>query len=570
MHQNIGASRRLYLEYGVLALLIVGPLLLPGYIFALDLLFTPHLRPPATISNLYAFEWVLYALDQLLPSQLLEKLIFLLIPVLAGVGMHRFIRSRLVKLRTTAAEWPAYFAGIFYVINPFTYTRFMQGHILLLLAYALTPWFLTVLLRWLEQPNRRDLLKLSLLATLISLLSLHAIFFLVLVSGVFASVFLVSGRRRPGYGRYVARVLGQAAAGVAIVVLASAYWLVPTVQGNAPLATQLRGFDASDAQDFQTIPDPRLGLLPNVVALYGFWGDDDRRYAVPKDHNPLWIPLGIGLLALSVLGVRQGWRHDRPVTVGFVIAGAVALVLAAGVAFKPLAGLSEWLIAEVPFYAGFREPQKFVALLVLVYAYFGAWGARDFLAWMARLSRQRWQAGLTAGVLLLPILYTPTMLAGFAGQLKPADFPADWYALDRHLTAEPDADFRVLWLPWHHYQSFGFAGNRVIANPAERFFERPVLISGNPEFGTSSAPTPDSDVRYVDERIIQPGPTVTELGTKLSQLKVKYVVLAKEADWRDYDYLHRQPDLVIERQSQTLILYKNLQYGRGTALRERP
>src|SRR5690606_7555434 len=102
-----------------LSLAILLPLLLPGYILTLDLVFTPHLPWPHELTNTYLLEAILWLTNQILPGDVIEKIVLFLILLLSGVGMHRLVVS--VKVRGIPPEswrWGLYFAGIFYMVNP--------------------------------------------------------------------------------------------------------------------------------------------------------------------------------------------------------------------------------------------------------------------------------------------------------------------------------------------------------------------------------------------------------------------------------------------------------------------
>ncbi len=165
------ARRRwvVWVEFGALALFILLPLMRPGYILTLDMIFTPTLRMPVEVNNSYLFYGLLHWLNYVLPSQVIQKLLLFGILVLSGVGAYRLViklsSCQVFKLAGSESEsdelsafnfqlstavWGAYFAGIFYMVNPFVYSRFMAGHYLVLLGYALMPFFTIALWRFLD------------------------------------------------------------------------------------------------------------------------------------------------------------------------------------------------------------------------------------------------------------------------------------------------------------------------------------------------------------------------------------------------------------------------------------
>jgi hypothetical protein len=124
------------------------------------------------------------------------------------------------------------------------------------------------------------------------------------------------------------------------------------------------------------------------------------------------------------------------------------------------------------------------------------------------------------------------------------------------------ADYEVLFLPWHLYMRFQFAG-RVIANPAGAFFDKPVLVSNNPEFGGVGPAVTDTRKQLLNNQILPAAPQGNNLGQQLAPLNVKYILLAKDYDYQKYAYLDRQTDLRLVVRGPTLELYRNTAWAGG-------
>src|SRR5262249_12431670 len=145
--------------------------------------------------------------------------------------------------------------------------------------------------------------------------------------------------------------------------------------------------------------------------------------------------------------------------VAFGGAGIIAVVVATTSIISQLSHI-------LPIVGGYREPEKFVALLALTYAMFTGAGV---MAIVKKLDQHEGQLSAAAlgGLLVLPFVITPTIICGANGKLRPRDYPADWFAADSQLRNDPKAK-KVLFLPWHQYINFGFS-DRIIANPAPKF-----------------------------------------------------------------------------------------------------
>src|SRR5690349_24428563 len=82
----------------VLAVLLLGPALGPGYVLSYDLVWVPHLAMRSdflgfatSLPRAVPSDAVVAVLDNVVPAQLLEKLVLLLPIVAAGTGVARLV-----------------------------------------------------------------------------------------------------------------------------------------------------------------------------------------------------------------------------------------------------------------------------------------------------------------------------------------------------------------------------------------------------------------------------------------------------------------------------------------------
>ncbi len=134
----------------------------------------------------------------------------------------------------------------------------------------------------------------------------------------------------------------------------------------------------------------------------------------------------------------------------------MALGVEPGTPFRPIVQI---LHEYLPLYGGFREPQKWSMLLIIAYAYFGAYGISEFFM---HLQKFRLRTLIMLFCISIPIISTPLMLFGFFGQLKPRHFPSEWRDAREYLqTVKPTETcenrditgrcFTILYFPWHSY-----------------------------------------------------------------------------------------------------------------------
>jgi hypothetical protein len=501
------------LPYFIVALIIMGPLLAPGYVLTLDMVFAPPFP-----------DW-------------LQKLGLLAGFVAAGVGAHRLFTA----LWRTDKRWPAYFAGLFYMINPFVYSRFMAGQYQVLLGYVLLPFFVRAWLLFLREPSLKRAIAASFWLTLISVVSIHTFGLAILAILLFSAAQMYAKRADERWRR---NALRHTAICIVLTLIASSYWLVPALLGQGRTVSAVAGFGSSDLAAFATSPNG-FGWLGNVLSLQGFWGDGKNLYLVPMDIFSWWWLPWIAVWALVIFGMYTSWQKQRAVTAPFIALIIIAAVLAIGTAGTIVAPLNAWLVGHVPFFAGYREPQKFVALIALGYAYFGAVA-------VAALAEKIKLAVLP--LFALPVLIAP-LLPGFYGQLTPRQYPPDWFEANSYLQqANPNA--KVLFLPWHLYMPFTFAG-RDIANPAPRFFTNPIIISNDPEMAGAKSYASTKDQQEIQTNIIPILKRSTKtIAPSLRMLNIRYVILAKELDYKMYANIDVEDGIKLVRETETLKLYE--------------
>jgi hypothetical protein len=532
-----------YSPYLLLTAAIMLPLLRPGYILTLDLVFTPHLRAPASLSNDWLWQNLLHYLNFVAPSQLIEKCVLLSIPLLAGIGMHRLVAY--IKPSGKQPElswyWATYVAGLFYAANPFTYSRFMAGQYAVLLGYALLPFFVRQLLVFIDRPVRRNMLTVTSLGLLISIISIHTLGEAVLVTVTLLGLACWRSRNDRALQK---RLVGLGLLGVSIFVVLSSYWLLPLALGKGSTAQTIRQFDHADTAAFATTGSNPLAQLGNVLKLQGFWADTHDLYLLPQDQLVGWGTLRLIIWTLVAWGAVMAWRSRRGLMAAFLVIAICSCIAAIGIPGTVLTAL------------GYREPQKFAGLLALLFAIFIAFGCARLL-WLAKNRSETVHSLAASGLMVLVIVFTPTMYWGFSGQLQSSNYPPDWYAANEWLNNDTTG-FRAVALPWHQYMSYRFAG-RIIGNPAQDFFDKPVISSNNPELGRIGQPQNDhvrADISTILSRHDK------RLSQQLARHNVKYLLLAKDYDYRTYRYLDRQPGITAVWDSPSLKIYRNLSQGR--------
>ena len=144
---------------------------------------------------------------------------------------------------------------------------------------------------------------------------------------------------------------------------------------------------------------------------------------------------------------------------------------------------------------------------------------------------------------------------GFHNQLRAADYPVEWYAVHDRLKVQCQGDCKTLFLPWHLYMRYDFAG-RIIASPATAFFGPYIVSSTDPELDGAAGYTQTSLQKTISGTILPQAEQGKDIAEALRAQQIQFVLLAKENDYKRYAYLDEQKGLKVELDTPTLKLYR--------------
>jgi hypothetical protein len=426
----------------VLALVVLAPVLAPGYVLSYDMVFVPDLALRSDFLGLgtslpraVPSDAVVAVVDEVVPGMLLQKVVLVAALVLAGAGARR-----LVPVENGVAQLAA---TSLYVWNPFVAERLGIGHWPLLLAYAALPWVF-------DAARRARAGEPGALPRLVLWLALAA---LSAAGGLMAAAVALacaSGSGREGLRRTL--LVGGAAAAV------NAPWLV---------AGLLHGRDAlSDPAAVEAFAARGEGFLPlplTLLGLGGIWNTE----VVPVTRDGWAGPVALGLtVVICLVGLRawRGWLPSRD-QVALVVLGGAGLLIALLGAVAP--GLMEDLVSTLPGAGLFRDGARFLALLAPLQASLFGVGAGV----LAGAMRDRaGNIALAGGAVLMPLALMPDLGWGLAGQLRPVNFPDEYAAardaLEQRVGQEPGA---VLILPFTSYRVPPWNEGRRTLDPLGRY-----------------------------------------------------------------------------------------------------
>jgi hypothetical protein len=553
MLKKIITWKRFYiLFFAILSAAILGPLLLPGPVLTLDTFSGPNEGLSSTFFGLtpnvqqivrLPFFLLQFAVIHVFPFWLWQKIIFFLIFFLSGVGAYRLFRLKGLS---------AYFTGIIYVLNPFTYARFLAGQWTVLAIYALAPFAIMAFITLLEQRNLCNVIKVVLLTTLAGSIYEHGF---PLLFPIFLVIWLVKITNLHQRDE-VKSILNYTGITIGLLFLLNCYWIIPLLTSKSTILQQI---GTSDIAAFAPISTSNSGILFDLVSMMGFWRGG---YLYISNLFPFWWVFVLFILYLSVLGFTSNFRDKG---IGWIVKSLgilwlVGLVLAAGAANNLTKPIFEWLWQNIPYFSVFRDSQKFISLLCLSYAILGGLGVTEIIR-ILNHQKQRFTRFTMTMVLVLamitPVIYSFTEF-GFSGQLTVTNYPQGWYQVNDYLNQHKE-DFSVLFLPWHQYMTYSWLrnkGDNKLGNPARTFFNKPIIQGDNLEIADIYSENTNPISKYV-EYILSKGPQVTNLGELFSPLNARYIILVNETDYLTYNYLYKQDDLKIVIQQPGITLFEN-------------
>jgi len=183
------------------------------------------------------------------------------------------------------------------------------------------------------------------------------------------------------------RIIGFALATILVILSINAYWIT-----QVSSQTNLDRFSLSDAIAFSTTVSPGENLYAKLLSLRGFWGETSGRI-LPTDTA--WDSLGrvafLLLFALAFIGAEGRLSNTenphKTADMGLIAIAVIAYILSFGMARESaFFSINAWMFEHLPYYAGLREPHKWLSILAVVYGFFIVHGVRTVAIRLSRLS----------------------------------------------------------------------------------------------------------------------------------------------------------------------------------------
>lgn len=472
----------------VLALLVVGPLLAPGYLLLRDAVSTPRSYLSDTALGLTSApratpqDFAVALASHVVDGGIVVKALLVVGLWLAGWGA-----ARLVEVALPPAGAPGQFVAITLAIwNPYVAERLLQGHWSLLVGYGCLPWVATAMLTL-----RAGSGSLFGLAFWIALAGLTPTGLLLAATVALVCVAAPGDGTAGPWPRWWC-----AAAALGVALVAALPWLVASALGaslTAHTAANRLGVEA-----FAPRAEPGLGTLASLASLGGIWNGD----AVPASRATLFaVSSAVVLLGIVAAGLPAVAR--RSVAVPLLVLAAVSVLVPAALATGPGLYLLGAVVDAVPGFGVLRDGQKWVALAVPGYTVAGA-GA------VVTLRRRTPPPADVAAALvccLALLLALPDLAWGVWGKVSPVHYPHGWTAVAAAINARPAA---VAVLPAGTMRLFFWSGAAPVLDPLPRWVRAEVLSSGDLVISGSTIAGEGAHAREV-QRLLLAGPDPSAL-----------------------------------------------------------
>ncbi|RYC10850.1 hypothetical protein [Nocardioides zhouii] len=426
----------------VLAVLMLGGALGRGFVLTYDMVWVPDLSLGldalglgTALPRAVPSDAVVAVLDEVVPGEVLQKLVLLGALVSAGSGAAALCgRGTVARL----------VAATVFVWNPFVVERLAIGHWPVLVGYGVLPWVLLAGATW-----RRTGWLPARLAVLLLVGSLSA------TTGLVTAVAVVAAAAERSRRRWV---------GLAVLVgAANAPWVASGLLHAGEATSSAVGADVF-------APSSREGLLPaplHFLTLGGVWNAE----SVPGSRTGvLAVGLTILLVLLAAVALRRGWS-SVPVLLRtpLLVCWSVGMVLV--VATWALPDATGRLAGTVPGGGLLRDGARMLALAAPLTAVLAGRGA-DAVVRVFPDTASRTMVAL--GCVLAPVALMPDAALGLSGRLAAVDYTASYEGAVEALATLPPGD--VVLLPFQSYRAPSWNGGRPVLDPLGRYLGRHVVV----------------------------------------------------------------------------------------------
>ncbi len=433
---------------------------------------------------------IVWILTVLLPNNLIRYSYIYLSLLIGALGIYYLISSTLLKhQKKSSRRLAAFAAAIFYMLNLGTMQHFIVPFEMFQTQFALLPWLVIFLVKYLEKPTYKNLLIfafLTLFAAPMAYASMLwiAYFFALLI---FLCVEVVITRDKTTFKNALMIII--------TTLTINSFWLFPTmyyVVKHSEYVPEAKTNRIFSEEAFLT--NKKYGQIEDIALNKGFlfeWnirtpsGEFEPLLREWSNHldEPLIQFIGYTFFAISILGATYSIYNKQKYSLnlfGIFIIGSIVLMSTNppfGIILEPLLEKTN-ILAEA-----LRFPfTKFSIITIFAQTIFFGFG----VIYLSRFTQRAFQ--ITPIILVLPALFffillysAPTFRGNFIHKIVRKDIPTEYFELFDYFKKQ-DPNTRIANLPidrlfgWIYtdwdYQGSGFLWYGIKQPILDRDFDR--------------------------------------------------------------------------------------------------
>lgn len=434
-----------------LACLIMWPSLFDGGILnLLDYWFIP--RQPLDFS-LSIGQIVMHITEYAVGPVIASKFFYFGILVLSWF-LWLFFARLIQDFTSFSSKWVEILGIVFFMMNPFAYERMMTQPTVYLGIILIGWWIYFLISKKIPSPRNHIIVWLCMGLALANFP--HASYMVAIVYFLYLAFFVRSKKH------FLYLFLGWC-----IFLLLNLNWLLAPFYGWKDVAGTIGDFGTTNLDAFLTRAIAPITITLTNILLYGFWWETSH-FVLPWVLSPYWFIAWafVWLIILSsfILWVRT--QKIRKTTYFLLIIWIISLIFGLGIATPWTRPIMEWAYDYLPFFRGYREPQKWIGLLMIVEGIF-------FLGWTSYLLKKIqdiYVRGIMGFLILIMLIFwSPGMIYWFRGQLTTMHYPESFETLRQEMLQNIPKS-KTLILPWHSYMACEWTSWRILHNSLDTFF----------------------------------------------------------------------------------------------------
>jgi hypothetical protein len=385
-----------------------------------------NLGTPSFLTGNVVYNALLIGFTLLVDSVVLaHKLVLIFLMALSGFGV--FLVMRYILGNTVAALT----AGLYSMLNPFVWSRWVLGHNTIIFAYAIFPFVLLGFFKSFRDKGIGHPILCGLLLGVVALLSPHMAY----IFAIFALAYVVFELVTRSVKRSFNYVLRSILTPTALMIAALSIPVFPFIYLLITVRPQVYAIRAEEAVFFDTpleimskfAGDILLGVIVSAAAL------------IPSS---VWLRF-----KGSIVNVPSLRGHRKWLSVFFSIMGLLGLLLAA-LPYRPLTPIYVWLFYNVPGFSMFREANRFILLTTISLAYFSGLLAIRLHRCLS-MKMKGFLAGLVSFLVMAALIAYPSwgfFTGDLGGRIGTVAVPEKYDELYSWLLSSNE-DFRIAFIP---------------------------------------------------------------------------------------------------------------------------